>query len=68
MIAATVPDDSGMPNSSATLIVTSGRSKTWRRFTPVTGRPARPAPHRPQQPGSWRSSRSGLVTWASVLP
>ena len=50
------------------MTVTSGRSKTWRRSTPVTGRPARPAPHRPQQAGSWRSSRSGLATCASVEP
>ena len=53
---------------SATLIVTSGRSKTWRRSTPVTGRPLSPAPQRPQQPGSWRASRSGRATCASVVP
>ena len=47
---------------------TGGRSKTWRRSTPVTGRPASPAPHRPQQPGSWRISRSGRAACASVVP
>src|SRR5260370_15071672 len=46
--------------------VICGRSKTWRRSTTVTGRLARPAPHRSQQPGSWRSSRSGLATCADL--
>src|SRR6266566_7022092 len=53
---------------SVTVTATSGRSKTWRRSTPVTGRPASPAPHRPHQRGSWRTSRSGRATCASVVP
>jgi hypothetical protein len=35
---------------------------------PVTGRPAGPAPHRPQRPGSCRISRSGGATCANVWP
>jgi hypothetical protein len=53
---------------SVTPARTGGRSKTWRRSTPVTGRPASPALHRPQQPGSWPTSRSGRATCASVVP
>jgi hypothetical protein len=51
------------------LVVRSGgRPKTWRRSTLVTGRPARPAPHRQQQPGSCRTSRSGRAICANVAP
>ena len=39
-----------------------GRSKTWRRSTDVTGRPARPAPQPQQAAGSCRTSRSGRAT------
>jgi len=53
---------------SVTLTFTGGRSKTWRRSTAMTGRPARPAPHRRQHAGSCRTSRSGLATCASVWP
>ena len=35
---------------------------------PVTGRPARAAPHLLQPPGSCRTSRSGLATCVSVCP
>ena len=51
-----------------TLTFTGGRPDTWRRSTPVTGRPARTAPHPPQRAGSCRTSRSGLATCASVRP
>jgi hypothetical protein len=47
---------------------TGGRSKTWRRSTPVTGRPARATLHRPQQPGSCTTSRSGRATCANLVP
>jgi hypothetical protein len=53
---------------SITVTFTGGRSKTWRRSTPVTGRPARPAPHLEHDPGSCCSSRSGFATCASVWP
>lgn len=53
---------------SVTSARTGCRSKTWRRSTAVTGPPASPAPHQPQPPGSWRISRSGLATCASVVP
>ncbi|HEX9542299.1 MAG TPA: hypothetical protein VGA04_29590 [Streptosporangiaceae bacterium] len=51
-----------------TSALTGGRSKTWRRSTPVTGRPASPAPQLPQAAGSCRSSRSGRATRARVVP
>ena len=53
---------------SVTSARTGCRSKTWRRFTAVTGRSASPVPHRPQQAGSWRISRSGLAACFSVAP
>ena len=61
---------SGSADSSCSVTSTaaSGRPETWRRSTPVTGRPARSAPHQPQQPGSWTSSQSGRATCASVVP
>ena len=39
-----------------------------RRSTPLTGRPARAAPHLPQPPGSCHTSRSGLATCVGVCP
>jgi hypothetical protein len=51
-----------------TFTATAGRSSTCRRSTPVTGRPARPAPHLPQQAGSCGSSRSGLAACINVRP
>jgi hypothetical protein len=45
-----------------------GRPGTWRRSTPVTGRPARPAPPPAQQAGSCGTSRSGFATCANVRP
>ena len=42
--------------------------RCWRRSIPVTGRPARAAPHPEHDPGSCRTSRSAFATCASVVP
>ncbi len=70
-MSATIPCSrtcTALPDLKATADPGPPTSKTWRRSTPVTGRSASLARHRPQQPGSCRISWSGRADCTSIAP